>query len=119
MTIWLEVLREVSKPLGFALAGGVALAAVGWFIYFVSERRVLVRLGRRACPSCGQSFGFSAARDAKCRYRQECAKEYAEILRKHDGGVLVNFDCRWEVQCPHCHQTTMFHCLRETLEHVA
>ncbi len=108
MTFWTEFLKEASKTLGFGLACGLSLVAVLGLIYWFSERRVLVRLGRVPCPSCGQSFGFIAARDAKRRYKQECASEYADIVRKHSGGVLVDFDHRWEVVCSHCHQTTIF-----------
>ena len=119
MTFWTEFLKETSKTLRFGLACGIFLVAVFCLIYWLSENRILVRLGRVACPSCGQSFGFSADRDAKRRYKQKCEREYDDIIGKHGGDALVDFNHRWEVECPHCHQITIFDSLRVRLENVA
>src|SRR5689334_21236556 len=100
MTFWTEFLKEASKTLGFGLLCGASLVAMLGLAYWFLERRVLVRPGRAACRFCGQSFGFTAARAAKRRYKEECAKEHAEIERNHGGSVLVDFNNRWEVECP-------------------
>jgi hypothetical protein len=115
MTFWTQFLKEVSKPLGFGIAFGLSVVAVLSLIYFYSEHRVVVYLGQLACPSCGQLFGFTAARDARCRYRNECS----EISRKHGSGAFVDFDHRWEVECSHCHQTAVFDSLARRLENAA
>lgn len=87
------------------------------FIYWYCERRELIRLGRAACPSCGNLFGVIAARDAKRRYNEECTQVYEDLVREHGDCILIDFDGRWEVVCPHCHLATTFDSLNGTFEH--
>lgn len=119
MTVWIEFLKEAFKILGFGLAGGVTITGALALVYLYYERRVLVRLGRLACPFCARSFGYAAARDAKQRYNQACATEMADIVREHGEHVMVDFNHRWEVGCPHCGRITKFDSLKETLENAA
>ena len=119
MVVWTGFLKEASKALGIAsVCGGVLVMVLG-LICWISERRVLVRIGRFACPSCGRSFGFIAAHDAKRRYEQKCERVYADIAREPGESVMLDFDNRWEVACLHCHQTTIFDSVRGTPERTA
>lgn len=94
--------------------GFLGLCAVAFCLWlWFSERHELVRLGRLACPSCGQLFGFVAARDAKRRYEQEVVQAYAAIECEDDAHALIDFDDEWDVVCPSCRQPAIYDSLED------